>query len=144
VRCQAAIDLRLCGGASEDLDALARALRGPDPDVQRAAAYGLGGMGEPVTPVLLELLRANAVSPSLRAEAAQQLVDLTAALGDAHAEVCFWAAYALGESREERALEPLAGLTGDEAVVPEWWSAGREAAWAIATIRGGREAPQGD
>jgi HEAT repeat protein len=149
VRGAAARALGTCGRGAEDVEALGRALADPVVSVRRDAACALGEVDGPVEPLLVSALQDAGEQASVRSMAAEQLVyrtaapgvadALIAALGDDSAEVRFWAAYALGESREERAVEPLARLRGDGAVVAEWWSVGREAAWALERIARGWE-----
>jgi hypothetical protein len=51
--------------------------------------------------------------------------------------VRFWAAYALGQLRERRAIAELSRLAdSDHTVLSNWWSVRREALDAIMLIRG--------
>ena len=61
---------------------------------------------------------------------------LIALLQDDSAIVRFWAAFALGKLKTERALPALEALTDDDAPVPRWWTVGEEAADAIDWIEG--------
>ena len=61
---------------------------------------------------------------------------LTKHLADASPEVRFWAAFSLGKLRARSARTALAGLVGDEATLPGWWSVGKEAADALDMIAG--------
>ena len=101
-----------------------------------------------VTMTLLEHLADPDEDPRVRGEAAEQLAFepatgalrrsvvavLLAGLGDAAAEVRFWCAYALATRQVRRALPRLRELVDDPAAVPEFWTVGEEAAWAIMTI----------
>ena len=61
---------------------------------------------------------------------------LIALLDDDSAAVRFWSAFALGTLKTSSALPRLQALTGDDAVVPRWWTVGEEAADAIEWIEG--------
>jgi len=117
----------------------------PNSEDRKFAAYALGLFDSArATDALREALARKSEVAEVRAMAAEQLVyrsaavqDLINGLRDPNREVRFWCAYALGEGRVKRALPRLRRLTADRARVAGWWSVGREAKWAIATIEAG-------
>jgi HEAT repeat protein len=101
-----------------------------------------------VTLTLLGHLADPHEDADVRGEAAEQLAfepctgslrrsvvaHLLAGLYDAAPEVRFWCAYALATRRVRRALPRLRELLGDDHDVPQLWTVGEEAAWAVMTI----------
>ena len=102
-----------------------------------------------MTLTLLEHLADPDEDPDVRGEAAEQLA-LVPGTGAAAAaawsrtcspasttpspEVRFWCAYALATLRVRRAMPRLRELAADPAAVPQFWTVGEEAVWAIMTI----------
>ncbi|MBX3010852.1 MAG: HEAT repeat domain-containing protein [Caldilineaceae bacterium] len=118
----------------------------PEADVRLMAAYGLGLLGDPnaVAP-LIATLEKQEETAKVRGMAAETLgglyqptavAPLIAALQDAAAEVRYWAAFALGELGDERAIPPLEALAArDTTVLPQWGSIRQEALAALEAIR---------
>lgn len=125
--------------------AAATALYHPDPAVRREAIYVLGLQFRSVRrigPVLCSIVADSDRSPEERGFAADSLAKivyvgrgattaLLKALRDNHVETRFWAAFALGQVGDLRAIEPLQLATRDEAVLEGWHSVGREAQDAL-------------
>ncbi|NDJ52947.1 MAG: HEAT repeat domain-containing protein [Chloroflexi bacterium] len=107
--------------------------------------HALGWLDDPraVDP-LINLLSNRKQHPELRAQAAESLALLKAtgavpalieALYDDHADVRFWAVFALGQIGDQRALPMLERLAQrDTQRTPGWWEVGLEAAAAIQMI----------
>lgn len=125
---------------------LVRTLKNPESADRRvAAAYALGHIGDrsAVLP-LIRVLGQSRELPKVRGSAAEALAylrdrravrPLLSALGDRAPEVRFWAAFALGELGDPRALARLHEIAKrDRAMVRGWWPVRREAASAIARI----------
>jgi HEAT repeat protein len=115
-------------------------------EVRAFAAYSLGYLSsqDTVEPLLIALKNQNE-DPGVRGHAAEGLAHkenaqivpaLIGALRDNSAEVRFWAAFALGQRGDPRALPELEQLVAtDKAVVPGWWAVSKEAADAIEIIQ---------
>ncbi|MBN1286345.1 MAG: HEAT repeat domain-containing protein [Anaerolineae bacterium] len=97
-----------------------------------------------IAEVLIEKLNDTTETPNVRGEAAEALANgcftetvpsLINALGDPSAEVRFWSAFALGQVGSPAAIPALERLAADEAIVPGWWSVGKEANDALVTIK---------
>jgi HEAT repeat protein len=150
VRSDAALALGLLG-AEEAVDPLVAMIDGDaDAGVRCVAASALGQLGDPRARAPLEALLADAARPAaLRGEAPEALIGLAgreaslpallAALDDAEAEVRFWAAFALGELGDARALDALDRLASDAAPIPGYSTVGEEARDAAAKLRAPRE-----
>jgi len=117
-----------------------------DPDVRSAVAAALGLIGDEraVDPLLGKLGDAGE-QPAVRGAAAEALTGprspravgpLIAALADPETEVRFWAAFALGQLGDERAIPSLERVAqSDTAVLEGWGRVSDEASAAIADIR---------
>ena len=117
-----------------------------DVAVRVASVYALGMIGDQraVDP-LISLLGDTNEHPQARGMAAEKLGEfgdgrvidpLRAALQDPSAEVRFWAAFALGELGDPRALGDLEHLAAtDRSKLPGWGMVGEEAAAAIESIK---------
>jgi HEAT repeat protein len=159
VRALADPDSRLRVEAARSLGTLAAPDTVPDlvralsadvqPDVRSAVAAALGLIGDErgVDPLLAKLADARE-QPAVRGAAAEALtgprspraVDpLIAALSDPEPEVRYWAAFALGELGDDRAIPGLERLAqSDTAVLEGWGRISDEAFAAIGVIRGGQ------
>jgi HEAT repeat protein len=114
-----------------------------------AWALGFHSSGERAVGTLLAVLRDPAEDTDVRCHAAEALghiaptrdrpevlAALLHALGDRSPEVRFWAAFALGNLGDERAIPALQRLADrDSSSVPGWWSIRREALESIEQIR---------
>lgn len=110
----------------ESLDFLLGLLadRSEEPEIRAQAAEGLGNLCHFMDRRLRVYHRASSA--------------LRKALGDKHAEVRFWAAFALGCMREKNALALLDTLAAsDQELCPGWWSVAQEAADVALYIRTG-------
>ncbi|HEV2415134.1 MAG TPA: HEAT repeat domain-containing protein [Candidatus Dormibacteraeota bacterium] len=138
-------------GVLRDTRATARliqVMRGDlDAMVRQSAAQALGSLGRPkAIRALREVIKDQGQDSGLRGTAAEALgscfayesaAELVAGLSDLSPEVRFWSAYALGAMKVKSAVAELKRLAAeDDAEVPGWWSVSREAARAIAEIRG--------
>jgi HEAT repeat protein len=112
-------------GSKRAAPRLAAMLAGADDtETRAAAAYALGLLCDArSTAPLLNALSDTGLAPKVRGHAAEALgylrdaaaVDaLVAALRDAHAEVRYWAAFALGEIGDRRALPELRRLAATD------------------------------
>ncbi len=119
----------------------------PDAMARQLAAQSLGELHSPkAIRALREVFTDQGQESRLRGAAAEALgasftyesvPELVAGLTDPSPEVRFWSAYAVGFMKVESAVPELERLvSGDDAEVPGWWSVSKEAAWAIAEIRG--------
>jgi HEAT repeat protein len=144
----------LCNlGSSANRAVLARLLGAhPEPEVRKVAAYLLGFMAGVIRHSEVDALVAKVLDQDedidVRCYAAEALghmlgghsharraiPGLTGSLNDPLPEIRFWAAFALGSVGRSDQIEALERLTADEALVPGWWSVGREAADAIEHI----------
>ena len=127
---------------------LIEVMRGdPDAMARQLAAQSLGELDSPkAIRALREVFTDQGQESRLRGAAAEALgasftyesaPELVAGLTDPSPEVRFWSAYAVGFMKVESAVPELERLvSGDDAEVPGWWSVSKEAAWAIAEIRG--------
>jgi len=116
-----------------------------DPAVRREAIYVLGIQFRSVRrigPVLCRIVADPDRSPEERGFAADSLAKvvyvgrsattaLLTALRDSDVQTRFWAAFALGQVGDLRAIEPLQLATRDEAVLEGWHSVGKEAQDAL-------------
>jgi HEAT repeat protein len=115
-------------------------------EVRVSAAYALGLLGDPqaIEP-LIQKLDDQTEDARVRGTAAEALGDLRdpagvmpliAALNDPSAEVRFWAAFAVGQLGDPRALPQLERLAAsDQAVLAGYGAVSAEAAEAIRNIR---------
>ncbi|HJU22968.1 MAG TPA: HEAT repeat domain-containing protein [Casimicrobiaceae bacterium] len=149
VRCQSALALGTLGG-EQAFDALLSALDDSDDRVASVAASALGTLGDArAQPRLLGVLADRSRSSSRRGHAAESLVSvgdptfavpaLIAALDDAEPEVRFWAAFALGQIGDERAVAPLERRSDDLAIVQGHSTVGDEVREALSCLRGQRD-----
>ncbi|HLK88362.1 MAG TPA: HEAT repeat domain-containing protein [Polyangia bacterium] len=133
--------------APDTIPELVRALTEEgEPDVRSAiaAALGLTGDERAVDPLLAKLGDTSeqaavrgAAAEALTGPRSPRAVDpLIAALADPEAEVRFWAAFALGQLGDERAIPALEQLArSDTAVLEGWGRISDEASEAISEIR---------
>jgi len=124
-----------------------------DSDSERhriAAAYALGfSFDRRALEPLVTVIRDPAQGPELRGQAAEALGylrdrvavnPLLRILSDPSAEVRFWAAFALGEIGDQRALPKLRELVAtDNGVLPQWGTVREEAAAGVAKLEGKAE-----
>jgi HEAT repeat protein len=123
---------------------------GKSVESRRMAAWALGFLSDDhATPALVNALNDRAEDTDVRVYAAEALghlqpetgrdealAALLHALTDREPEVRFWAAFALGNLGDERAIPALQRLAErDSEVVPGWWSIQREALESIEQIR---------
>ena len=119
-------------------------------------AYTIGCLGDPVAcELLLGMLEDNREQVKVRSQAAEalgyillkigkktnlyrrSLKTLIGMLGDSHAEIRFWTAFALGNIKAKSAVKRLDGLAKcDRAMCPGFWRVSVEAADAIRVIKG--------
>jgi HEAT repeat protein len=134
---------------------------GRSAEARKRAAWALGFLShEQATPALLRTLGDRNEETDVRAYAAEALghlvphtqhdealAALLQALTDRAPEIRFWAAFALGNLGDERAIPALQGLADrDSESVPGWWSIRKEALDSIEQIkliRGNRGGPSG-
>lgn len=134
---------------------------GRSPEARKRAAWALGFLNDgEAAPVLLRTLGDRKDEADVRAYAAEALghmapqtphdealAALLRALTDPAPEVRFWAAFALGNLGDERAIPALQQLAArDSESVPGWWSIRKEAVDSIEQIkliRGNRGGPSG-
>ncbi len=141
-------------GNGSTVGPLVSALRNsPEVEKRVAAAYGLRLLADKhALKALLQKLSDKEEHPRVRGEVAEGLAclrdrsavpALLAALDDPSEEVRFWAAFALGELGDRRALPKLGELAArDRAVLKGWWSVRKEARNAIKEIT--RETTEGN
>ncbi|MBD2167987.1 HEAT repeat domain-containing protein [Calothrix membranacea FACHB-236] len=131
----------------------------PHANQKESAAYALSFLtkcqvNSQVIDILTQVAANNSENPSVRAQALEGLGNklseelpqdlyqravtvMIQCLDDAEAEVRFWACFAVGAIRAKDALPKLQVLAQtDDAIVPLWWSVGKEAEDAIALING--------
>jgi HEAT repeat protein len=136
-------------------------LSGRSAEARKRAAWALGFLhDEDATPTLLRTLADREEETDVRAFAAEALghiapqkrhdealAALLHALTDPVPEIRFWAAFALGNLGDERAIPALQRLADrDSKSVPGWWSIRKEALDSIEQIRlirGNRGGPSG-
>lgn len=117
-----------------------------DTDTRKASVYALGASREErALQPILRILSDETEESELRGYAAEALgllgqsdavVPLISALRDESVNVRFWAAYALGQLRDKRAISELEALAAtDDAVLEGWWSVRQEALESIEFIR---------
>jgi HEAT repeat protein len=128
---------------------------------RRAAVYGFVWVHRPTAADVKRLLRIHqdpTESPDIRGQAAEALGPSVVARGkagrvrqndarslardallrgldDPEPEVRFWSIFALASPENEWLLPKLESMVGDRALVPGWWTVGREAGWAIRWMR---------
>lgn len=109
------------------------------------AAYALGALADKkALPALLGVLKDKHEDARLRGQVAEALaqidtnekiIPLIEALNDPSAEVRFWTAFALGESKDKQAIPYLQKLADeDKEYLPDWGLVSEEALKAIETI----------
>lgn len=123
--------------------------RGMEISTRIYAVYALGCLYDKRTiPLLLSLMTNRNEDVLVRAEAAEQIAHVADtsvlpayidALNEDAVEMRFWAAFGIvtlaGKGDIPPALEILDRVVAyDDAVLPEWWSVGREAAPALASL----------
>jgi HEAT repeat protein len=134
---------------------------GKSAEARKRAAWALGFLhDEDATPALLRTLADRNEETDVRAYAAEALghlvpqaqhdealAALLQALTERTPEIRFWAAFALGNLGDERAIPALQRLADrDSDSVPGWWSIRKEALDSIEqirVIRGNRGGPSG-
>jgi HEAT repeat protein len=134
---------------------------GKSAEARKRAAWALGFLhDEDAAPALLRTLADRHEETDVRAYAAEALghlapqmqhdealAALLQALTDRAPEIRFWAAFALGNLGDERAIPALQRLADrDPDSVPGWWSIRKEALESIEQIRmmrGNRGGPSG-
>lgn len=144
-------------GATDLAEAVIPMLEDSSSQRAAAAAWLVGALRFQAGASSLRVLLGSASAPTLvRAHAAEALgvlkcgdalQQLLSALEDPSAEVRYWAAYALGELGDARALLALKRLaSSDKGEVKSLGSVSEEASRAIENIRrrGGREEPYSD
>jgi HEAT repeat protein len=146
LRAEAARSLGTLGDPRAVPDLVETLRKDTDPDARMSAAHALGLVGDDrVVDPLLEKLADRDENPRVRGAVAEALAGpqvrravphLIAALGDASVEVRFWAAFALGELGDPKALGALERLAQtDRSTLPGWRTVGEEATAAIENIR---------
>jgi HEAT repeat protein len=123
---------------------------GKSVESRRMAAWALGFLADDrATPALVRALSDRTEDTDVRVYAAEALghlqpenghdealAALLHALTDREPEIRFWAAFALGNLGDERAIPALQRLAErDSEVVPGWWSIQREALESIEQIK---------
>lgn len=125
---------------------------------KKAALYALIWINDmSISELLIEILKNLDEDPHIRGIAAEGLsylfccgadkrkreykqafTALTLVLEDSSSVVRFWAAFALGNIRDKKALPELEKLVeSDNAMYPGWWTVQEEASDAITRIKGG-------
>jgi HEAT repeat protein len=131
------------------LERLLRSHQSPKVRAEAAWALGFHSSGSRAVPALLRALGDRTEDTDVRCHAAEALGHLVPerehaevlaallhALTDREPEVRFWAAFALGNLGDERAIPALQRLADrDSEVVPGWWSLRKEALDSIEQIR---------
>lgn len=110
-------------------------------EIRRIAAYWLGKIGDKsAIDILMQRLDVPTEAIAVRGEVFESLAYLNAeqtvpylvkALQDDHAEVRFWAAFALGHLGDSTVIKDLERISSDETLVAGWGTVGREALEAI-------------
>jgi HEAT repeat protein len=146
LRRAAARSLGELGGDAAAQPLITAMMEDADAEVRTSAAYALGLLGDKqaVAPMITKLSD-QAESARVRGTIAEALADLKdraavipliGALKDQAVEVRFWAAFALGELGDLRALPELERLAGtDHSVMPGYGAVSDEAADAIQNIQ---------
>jgi HEAT repeat protein len=133
-------------GDERAIEPLIRLLADREYEVRKSAIYALGWIGdERAIGPLVNVMKDQNESPTVRGVAAEAFANigdksgvepLIDALEDSSAEVRFWAAFALGQLGDPRALPKLERLVAtDKEIVLGWWSVSKEAAEAIEAIK---------
>jgi HEAT repeat protein len=135
-------------GREQEAPVLRRLLRHPDAAVRKWGAYGLGfygrstdarllvaGLDDPDADVRCHVLEAIGHLLTYARNRRRVLPRVLAMLQDSNPEIRFWACFAVSQVGDEREIRALEQLTADRALIPGWWSVGREARWAIDWIR---------
>ena len=146
LRAAAARSLGELGGDANVQPLIAAMVEDEDAEVRLSGAYALGLLGnkQAVEPLVTRLRDANE-DPRVRGAIAEALADLRdrravipliKALSDKSIEVRFWAAFALGELGDARALPELERMAGaDDAVLPGHGALKEEAQAAVRRIK---------
>jgi HEAT repeat protein len=132
-------------GAKRAVGPLSRALHDPDPERRYVAAHVLGWLEDQraVVPLVrsledpeqLELVRGECAESLAYLRSTRAIPVLIRSLKDPSVHVRFWSVFALGSTKEpswgpikDRRVKPaLESMLQDSAVLPSYWSVGREA-----------------